>query len=554
MRLFRMNFCQTRWRLVQAGVALGTAALIAGCGNNYRPTIVPISNPGPPAQVTSYAVVVSSASTTAAGNATIIDYSGDSVMATAPIGPGPTAFTLSTSGGNGYTINSDGTLSLFPVSISLQHKDVMTSTIPTTAKLVNLSSPGATLWASDLCGTDLTSAGCTSDMDVFLGSPPAPTFNIPLAPTPLMLVGVGSSGRYFAISQGSNADLANPNTGDVSSPVACNISPSTVNVSGTVTGIESSSNYATDLPILVGQCPVYALESADGSRLFVLNRGSDTISVINTTNNTLDECPVALVPAAAGSSQPATCPAPYNTNQAGQSITYHPSIPLSLTAVKALNAQTYGLGNPPNGTTGMSATAGPVYAEFNSATNQLVVADYDGGTISVIDVSLDEYGNDSATFGTTYTIPVGKNPASVTVLYDGSRAYTANQTDQTVTIVNLKSYTAYPTPLSVTGHPRTVVSTQNSTQGKVYVASPDSNILTIIRTDYDIVDTVLSMIGKIVDVRVTSQNGTGNNINTVSRVPGFGQPCNLPISDFAPTTGKNLTLANCNIDDPALLQ
>jgi DNA-binding beta-propeller fold protein YncE len=89
----------------------------------------------------------------------------------------------------------------------------------------------------------------------------------------------------------------------------------------------------------------------------------------------------------------------------------------------------------------MTATAGPVYAEYNAATNQLVVANYDGGTISVIDVSLDEYGNDSATFGTTFTIPVGKNPASVTVLNDGSRAYTANQADGTVTVVNLSSHT-----------------------------------------------------------------------------------------------------------------
>ena len=55
----------------------------------------------------------------------------------------------------------------------------------------------------------------------------------------------------------------------------------------------------------------------------------------------------------------------------------------------------------------------------------------------MIDVSLDEYGNDSATFGTTYTIPVGNtatpNPASVTVLYDGSKAYTANQNDDSGT-------------------------------------------------------------------------------------------------------------------------
>ena len=128
----------------------------------------------------------------------------------------------------------------------------------------------------------------------------------------------------------------------------------------------------------------------------------------------------------------------------------------------------------------MTNIAGPVSAEFNTATNQIVVADYDGGTITVIDVSLDVYGNDAPTFGTTYTIPVGTNPSSVTVLHDGSRAYSADQADSTVSVVNLSSHTLTKT-LSVNGHPRTVASTQNSLNGKVYVASPDSPYLTILR-------------------------------------------------------------------------
>jgi DNA-binding beta-propeller fold protein YncE len=123
---------------------------------------------------------------------------------------------------------------------------------------------------------------------------------------------------------------------------------------------------------------------------------------------------------------------------------------------------------------------------------------------------------------------VGNNPASVTVLADGSRAYTANQTDGTVTIVDLSSHTAEKAPLPVIGHPRTVVSTQNSSYGKVYVASPDSPYLTIIRTDLDIVDTTVLVEGNIVDVRVTTQNGSSGNSNTVSRVPGYGEPCYLP--------------------------
>jgi hypothetical protein len=196
---------------------------------------------------------------------------------------------------------------------------------------------------------------------------------------------------------------------------------------------------------------------------------------------------------------------------------------------------------PPNGTTGMTGIAGPVYAEYNSATQQLVIANYDGGSVSVIDVSLDEYGNDSSTFGTTYTIPVGNtatpDPASVTVLADGSKAYTANQNDTapgqgngTVTVVNLSTHTVEKT-ITVVGHPRTVVSTQNSEFSKIYVASPDSPYLTLLEstpTVADQIDTTILVEGNIVDVRVTTQNGSSGNSNFTSRAPGYGQPCNLP--------------------------
>ncbi len=219
------------------------------------------------------------------------------------------------------------------------------------------------------------------------------------------------------------------------------------------TPIEISSN-TTDPAIPVGKCPVYAVQTTDQQRLFVLNRGDDTITVINTRNNTLDAC------------------TPFQ-NQNGQwvhaAIQHHPASPTG---------------------------SGPIYAEY-TATQQLVVANYDGGTISVIDVRLDEYGNDSNTYANsncttsacgaitggfgTFTVPVGNtatpNPASVTVLYDGSKAYTANQNDGaqngTVTVVNLSTHTVEKT-LTVVGHPRTVVNTQNSEFTKIYVASPDS--------------------------------------------------------------------------------
>jgi DNA-binding beta-propeller fold protein YncE len=491
MRLFRMNFSQARVWLVQAGAVFAAAALVAGCGNNYRPVVTPVNPSGPPAQPQSLAVVVTAPSPTTPGIATVIDYAGDSILAEANIGPGPAAFTLDSTGSNGYTIDSDHTITNFPVSISLQSKNVTYTTLPSTAEPLNLFSPSSGLWAADLCASTPPSSVCDNATDVFTGSPQTFLLSIPLPPTPVMVVGPGLNGkRYFAVSQ----NVATP-TG-----VECNSSP-TAQPLGEVTGIETS--YATDAPIPVGMCPVYAVQSSDAARLFVINRGSDTVTVINAQNDTLDTC---------------VCPSTGCVNQDGQKYFCHPTLPVS----------------PAPGLT----HAGPVYAEYNAAKNLLIVANYDGNSISVIDVSLDQFGNDSSTFGTTYTIPVGANPASVTVLYDGSRAYTANQADQTVTIANLNSYTVEKT-LPVTGYPRTVVSTQNSTFGKVYVASPNSNFLTILRTDEDIVDTTILLEGDIVDVRVTTQNGSSGNNNVMSRIPGYGQPCNLP------GTASTASLAAC---------
>ena len=474
MRLFPMNAGQTRARLVQACAVVASVALVAGCGSSYRPVVTPINSSGPAAQVTSYVVVVSSPSTTTPGVATIIDYSGDTVLAEAPIGPGPSAFTIDSTSSTGYTLNSDGTLSNFPISPSLQAKQVTYSTLSSATQTapphppVNIFSPASGLWTADLNG---------NFVDIFTGSPEAFRLAIPVALTPVTVGGPGPIGQYnYAISQ----EIANP-TG-----VECNNSPST-GPAGVADALGSSS-YVVQASIPLGKCPVYTVQSPDQKRFFVLNRGSDTITVINSQTSALDSCTPFL-------------------NQAGQKVTCHPSLPVSPAPDHLF--------------------AGPVYAEYNSATSQLVVANYDGNSISVIDVSLDEYGNDSATFGTTFTIPVGNNPASVTVLADGSRAYAANQTDQTVTIVNLTSHTVEKT-LPVIGHPRTVVSTQNATFGKVYVASPDSPYLTILRTDLDIVDTTILVEGNIVDVRATTQTGSNGNAIVVSRVPGYGEPCYLP--------------------------
>jgi DNA-binding beta-propeller fold protein YncE len=490
-------------RLVQAGAAFAAAVTIAGCGNSYKPVVTPINPSGPASEATSYAVVVSAPSTST-GYATIIDWSGNSIMAYASIGPRPLNFVLDETASTGYTFNSNHTLTNFPIITTLQAKSVTYSTLSSNANPVNFTAPSSGLWAADLDG---------NKVNIFSGSPESITTSIPVALTPVLIAGSPtlSGQREYALSQNFN-----DTTG-----VSCNTSP-TAQVNGVLTPIQISTK-TVEPTITVGKCPVYAVQTPDLARLFVLNRGDNTISVINTVNNALD---------CNGDPSGQNC-VPFQ-NQSGAWVTGHPKIEL-----------------PPG--------SGPVFAEYNSTKQQLIVANYDGGTISVIDVPLDEYGNDANTyangtscstyaacgavtggFGTIHSVKVGNTthpyPASVTVLYDGTRAYTANQGDDsgagngTVTVVNLSSYTVEKT-LDVVGHPRTVVSTQNSTIAKVYAASPDSPYVTVIKntgTSSDAVDTTILVEGKVVDVRVTTQNGSSGNSFYSSRTPGYGQPCSLP--------------------------
>ena len=531
MRLCSMKSSRALARLVQAGAALTAAALVAGCGNNYRPTVTPQVSSGPASQVTSYAVTVS-APTATTGVATIIDYSGDTVLAYANIGSRPYNLTLDELGSEAYTYNYDGTLTNFPISTSLQQKNVLYSTLATNAAPINWMAPSANLWAADLTG---------NVADLFSGSPEAFKESIPVATSPVFIAGspTNTGQREYVIAQ---------NFSD-SSGVTCNTNPTGVTTTGIVTPIEISTDVA-DSGIAVGVCPVMAVQTPDLKRLFVVNRGDDTISVIDKVKNKLDGTYDS-----SGNCQT-------YTSLTGQTVTCHPTLPLSQKALTSLYSTYKYL--PANCTStsstacaAMPTEAQPVFAEYNSTTQQLIVSDYTGGTISIIDVSLDEYGNDSSTFGTTYTVKVGNTstpyPASLTVLYDGSKAYTANQGDDsgdgngTVSVVNLSSHTLEKT-LEVTGHPRTVVSTQNSLYTKIYAAAPDSNYLTVIQstgTTTDVIDTAIRVEGEIVDVRTTTQNGSSGNINYTSRTPGYGLPCNLPPNSSYWTSNPTMTLATC---------
>jgi YVTN family beta-propeller protein len=274
------------------------------------------------------------------------------------------------------------------------------------------------------------------------GTPPALKQELPISSgyKPVFVAGVSGAARQYVISQntaGGNGQVAAVET-----------------ASGTIT---------TTLP--VGSSPVYGVMTADGKRAFIMNQGDGTVTVINSQANQLDAVP-----------GPATNPIPVGTS--------------------------------------------PVWADLAPTRNELVVANAGNGTskgsVSIINIPLCSVaalpGNpncdatnpiDANGFGQVLaTVPVGVNPQMVAVLQDGSRAYVVNKADSTVSVVNLNSNTVTATiPVPATIHPNFIAAINGTPTGKIYVTSPESNNMTIIRTDSDLVETTIPLQGKGVQVR-----------------------------------------------------
>ncbi|MGC1362744.1 MAG: hypothetical protein WA826_16345 [Silvibacterium sp.] len=482
-----------------AAGALLVLAGMTGCGSQYRPVINPITQTGPPSQPGAFVAVFSqpglvagsadsttppcpSSAYTSPGVVTVLDASGDSVAAQATLGNGPLTFALDPAGATAYSENCDGTLSSMVINGSLQSKDVATSTLLPGSAPINALVLTTGQYIVEQGHNAIAALG---------GSPPTLKVEITnIAPSVINLTGISQAQRIYSISQGNSLSSAGALAWG-----ACG-SPSAVSVNGEADGIEIASNSVSSR-IPLGVCPVYGITSQDGRRAFILNRGSGTITVINSQTNQLD----------------------------------------TVNASAYLNGT--GTINLCNGAT--PCNAGPVYADFYTPGNLLVVSNYDNDTVSVIDTSLDIYGNDSSTFGKVVaTIPVGHEPAAVSVLQDGSRAYVANELDGTVTVVSLTSFTPLstiqlppvpaPTPTdpnnTVTAQPRSIVSNYNYPAGNVFVAAQNSPFVTVIRTDTDVISAQILVQGNVVDLHTSSQYAAQASVNNniQSRSVGSGAP------------------------------
>jgi DNA-binding beta-propeller fold protein YncE len=441
-------------------------ASVLGCGNTYRPVVSAINPVGPAAQPQKFAVAISTTGTTASptpGLVTFVDFSGDTILVTAQIGVNPYYLILNSGGTTGYTLNSDHTLTTFDISTALLQSQILQTTLLPGANPVSIFPAGTSTYVSD--------PGLNS-VSQFTGQPLTLQQQLSINPafSPLYVVGVTAGPRSYVIS------------------------PRVGGGAGQVSTIETASNTIDPNPIPVGQGPVYGVMTADARRAFILNQTDGTVSVINAQTNQLDIVPV-------------------------------------------------GATNP------ITVGTSPLWADFAPTRNEMVVANAgDGvrqGSVSIISIPLCSANAlpinpncdpnnpvDAVGFGTVLaTVPVGINPRMVGVLQDGTRAYVVNGGNPslpcaapttalplgncTVSVINLTTNTVtatIPIPTSLitggspnlNGHPNYIAVTTGTPTGKVYVTSPESNFMTVIRTDIDTVDTTVPLQGNGVSVRVTA--------------------------------------------------
>lgn len=430
---------------VRFAVALAALAPVLGCGNQYRPVVTAMNPVGPAIQPTKYAVAVSQPANVSSGLVSIVDFAGDTNLVNANLGPNPYYFNLSSTGGSGYTLNSDRTISSFPVTTTLQTSNVDTTTLLPGAAPNSIFTNSANVFLTDPGRSTVAQLPLNSTVLSLRQELP-----IPPGFSPVYIAGTANGPRSYVLSQSSTA----------SAP-------------GQVLAIDTATTTITTT-IPVGVAPVYGVMTADGNRAFILNNGSGSVSVINAQSNTADVS--------------------------------HPTIPVGIA---------------------------PVWADLAPTRTELVVANAgtggSTGSVTIVNIPLCTSATlptnpncdpanpvDAIGFGDVLaTIPVGHQPIQVTVLQDGTQAYVANYADSTVSVINLLTNTVTAT-IPVAGRPIWIASTTGNPTGKVYVVtqdsvpqpgfpiSPNSSLMTIIRTDNNTIQTYVDLQGKGISVRLTS--------------------------------------------------
>ncbi len=230
--------------------------------------------------------------------------------------------------------------------------------------------------------------------------------------------------------------------------------------------------------ICVGRNPVAMIQQPSGGKVYIVNQGDDTVSVVDPTSLQV----IATIPVGAN-------PVAVSTNIDGSYVFVVNQGSNNLTLIHAVD----------NTTTTIPVGTGPNFSFFDKRRNRLYVTNGGSNDVSVLDLS------QAAPVLLVQHVALGAgalNPTSLVPLADGSRYYVANSGSNNVSVIDAGSNTlsgtttANPIPLGPVGTPVPLSIESEPTSTKVYVTTaappagqfPSNNPngapgVTIIRTD-----------------------------------------------------------------------
>jgi len=248
------------------------------------------------------------------------------------------------------------------------------------------------------------------------------------------------NGTEWVPSVLSSTGLQVPTTG----PPGDIPSPTTVGE----TYLAYNSGGALTATVTVGTSPEGVAITPDGSYAYVANEGSETVSVIEISTNTVtatvavgtDPTAVAITPDGSYA---------YVANQGSGTVSVIEISTNTVTATVTVENNPYGVAITPDGS----------YA---------YVANDGSGTVSVIEIS---------TNTVTATVTVGTDPTAVAITPDGSYAYVANEGSGTVSVIEISTNTVTAT-VTVENNPYGVAITPDGSYA--YVANDGSGTVSVI--------------------------------------------------------------------------
>jgi YVTN family beta-propeller protein len=266
----------------------------------------------------------------------------------------------------------------------------------------------------------------------------------------------------------------------------------------------------------VGNYPVGAAVSPDGTKVYVANSDDNTTTVIDTSTN------VVTATVSVGEYPSGVVVAPDGTKVYVASSAYQENSTYNSIASVIDAATNTVIASVPVG-------AGSIGVAVSPDGKNVYLANFNDNTASVIDTS---------TNTVTATVPVGVNPVGVAVSPDGTKVYVANSNDSTVSVIDATTNTVTATvPVGI--YPFGVSTTSDGKN--VYVTNAAENTASVLDATTNNVTTTIP----VGELPLSLGQFIGGPVTVSNNITDAGTGCK-EVKDYLPkyTNGVDLNIIN----------